>query len=157
MSFFLSIDPGVKSLGWAAWEGRELKACGLLRSPHKTLTAHAAYYSEELDRRYPFACARVCERMMARGKFSIVDAQDLIDLNLIAGRVGTGWLTPADWKGSVPRAIEQGRTKAALSAAELALLPKLKSPTSVGHDVWSAVGIGLSVLGRAHKKSSRQG
>lgn len=147
-AFLLSVDPGVVHLGWAAWRDGVLVDCGLSTAKAKVLGIRVMEHRLHLDHYYP--CRVVCERMVTRGKFSIIDAQDLIDVNLVAGCLGTHFFTPSEWKGNVPRDVEQRRTKAALSAEELALLEAIK-PKSKAHNVWSAVGIGLSDLGRAHR------
>ncbi len=145
---FLSIDPGLRHTGWALWEGDRLVSCGLSRVEQKMtfserVWAHVANVpmSGKFEQRY-------CERMQARYGNARGDVQDLIDLNLLAGALGNEWVTVREWKGSMPRAVEQLRTWKALGDAERDRLPTLKTPNSVGHDVWSSVGIGLYVLGR---------
>lgn len=86
-----------------------------------------------------------------------IDVNDLLHVNLIAGALGNMYWEPSDWKGGVKRPMEQSRTWLALSPQERKLLPKTlteikKHPYSLDHNVFSAVGIGLSVLGRAHMK-----
>ena len=154
----LSIDPGSEVTGWALWENAVLYGCGVSKAPKgcTSLEARTRYHVQYMKlvlverdiENLPIL--RVCERMTARGKFSIVDAQDLIDLNLVAGALGECWVTPAEWKGSVPRAVEQDRTRNALNHNELKLLDPYNPKKGIGHNAWSAVGIGLSVLGRAH-------
>jgi hypothetical protein len=75
----------------------------------------------------------------------------LLELQLISGGLGTEWVTPREWKGSVSRETEQSRTAAKLSSRELALLAPFPKDTKKGHDVWSSVGIGLYVLRRKMK------
>lgn len=53
---------------------------------------------------------------------------------------------PVTWKGSLPDGILYRRILSALSAEELALIPKL--PAGLVHNVWDSIGIGLHVLGR---------
>ncbi len=142
---FLSIDPGLRHTGWALWEGDRLVSCGLSRARSMALTERVWEHRANI----PLASEqRCCERMQARYGNAKGDVQDLIDLNLLAGALGNEWITVREWKGSMPRAVEQRRTFQTLSEQEWALLPVLKTPNSVGHDVWSAVGIGLYVLGR---------
>ena len=158
MNNLISIDPGLVHLGWAQWRSGTLYRCGLSSIPRevKSLSERASRHHAAIqvvrdgERVY-------CERMMARGKFSSVDPQDLIDLNLVAGRLGTEFLTSDQWKGSVPRDVEQDRTQNALTADELKLLKPYDrtKKSGSGHNVWSAVGIGLSLLGRAHKGKIR--
>lgn len=150
MSSFKSVDPGVVDLGWARWNSGELVACGLSSAKSKSLSDRVAEHVCNVCKGENIRV--VCERMVTRGKFSIVDAQDLIDVNLVAGAVGTDWVTPSEWKGNVPHLVEQARTWYELRPCERELMPKLpKSGKGNASHVWSAVGIGLHVLGRAHR------
>lgn len=87
-----------------------------------------------------------------RGKKGVyIDPQDLINVSLVAGRLATRWVAPSVWKGSVPRDVEQDHTRSALTPEELALVEAVL-PESLRKEAYSAVGIGLSILKRAHQK-----
>ncbi len=147
MAFF-TVDPGLAKVGWARWDDGQcrLADCGLSKSSSKDFRTRIADHLSNIG--IVSSDRVVCERMQARYGNAKGDVQDLIDLNLLAGALGNEWITVREWKGSMPRKIKQNRTCKTLTVAERALLPNLKTPNSVGHDVWSAVGIGLYVLGR---------
>ena len=147
---FLSIDPGLTCTGVAAWRGGKLVAVELIRSeknaPLNTRIKETKLALKRLDFGVCLdADFRYCERMQYRYGNNKGDPQLLLDLNLLAGALGTHWITPNEWKGSLPREIEQHRTRALLEPEELALLEAVK-PASLAHNAWSAVGIGLHVL-----------
>ena len=153
MSCLLAIDPGLSTLGWAFFEGGELKDCGLSRTVAKDLYSRIEHHRASI-RRYSDLGPVVVERMAWRGKHNKGNPQDLMDLSLLAGALGTHWLLPGEWKGSVPRDVEQQRSEAALNDYERSLLGAVR-PASEAHNAWSAVGIGLSALGRAHSGKAR--
>ncbi len=149
---FLSIDPGLSCTGVAAWRGGKLVAVTLIRSeknaPLNTRIREIRDAVQKLLYDFPMGKAEIyCERMQFRHGNNKGDPQILIDLNLLAGAIGTHWLTPNEWKGTLPREIEQHRTRALLDPEELQLLQQVK-PASLAHNAWSAVGIGLHVLRR---------
>lgn len=97
----------------------------------------------------------VAVEVMTHRKGKKLDPNDLLRINVIAGSLGTSFYEPSDWKGGVKRPMEQSRTWAALWPFEQKLLPKTlveikKHPYSLDHNVFSAVGLGLSVLERSH-------
>lgn len=160
----LTIDPGIKTLGWAVFEDSDLLFTGVSRAREKRIDSAALAHLESLLAftcvgGYPYAV--VLERMTYRQKARSVPPQDLMDVNLVGGIVAAGckgadgvlWtVTPAEWKGSVPRDVEQARSAHVLSKAEARVLAAVK-PVHLAHNAWSAVGIGLAYLGRAHKKN----
>ena len=147
VSSLLSIDPGLKSVGWAYWGGRELVCCGLSRTKETDVSkqAHAHWRNIEM---YQDAERRVSEMMVWRGKNAKSSPADLLKLNIIAGRLASEWLAPSTWKGWVEKKIHQPRILAKLSAEERAVLAGCKCPPSLLHNVIDAVGIGLYCLGR---------
>ncbi len=153
---FLSIDPGLACTGVAFWKESKLVAVTLIRTeanrPLNTRIRDVATALQAFEQGvHPVGgLIRYCERMQFRHGNNKGDPQILIDLNLLAGALGgpqAHWLTPNEWKGSLPRDIEQHRTRALLEPEELALLEQVK-PASLAHNAWSAVGIGLHVLRR---------
>ena len=147
MSSLLSIDPGLKSVGWAYWEGRELKRCGLSRTKETDVSKQARAHWRNIEI-YHDAERRVSEMMVWRGKQAKSSPADLLKLNIIAGHLATEWLAPSEWKNYVPKAVHQPRILAKLSAEERAVLAGCKCPPSLLHNVIDAVGIGLYCLGR---------
>lgn len=168
MSFLLSIDPGTRCIGWAYWGEGKLISCGRSTAPKKLKDYRdmLEYHRAQMKPLTPLpgsgdvACEVMVHRYGGGGKGKKrkkVDPNDLIRVNLIAGALGTSFFEPSDWKGGISREMEQARTWLELSASEKKLLPKTlaeirKHPFSLDHNVFSAVGIGLSVLGRAHLK-----
>lgn len=159
---FASVDPGLAKVGgsgWALWHELCLVDVGVLRNQKEWLTVPQRVAGQKAMLLSEVGCIGievVCESMVQRygrgaGK---VPPQDLIDLNLLAGHLGDVWVTPGQWKGSVPRDVEQARSKLALDADELTIVEEAcaKLPKGVHKEVWSAVGIGLSVAGRAHRR-----
>lgn len=145
MSGFLTVDPGKKYLGWAWWECGELWACGLSKAKGRYARDCVLEHLENLAHYLP--CRVVAEEMQWDGRSHGKGAQ-LLELQLISGRLGTEWVTPREWKGTVSRETEQNRTAAKLTNRELQLLAPFKRDSTTGHNVWSAVGIGCHVLKR---------
>lgn len=155
---FIAIDPGLAATGGSGWafflHGR-LSTCGVIRNPKGTtvferIRFQRAYAEQNLGG------ARVCEFMTKRygPAAAKMDVQDLIDLNALAGALGTYFVTPGDWKGGVPREVEQSRSWLALDEAERAVITEAFKgvPKSTHKEILSAAGIGLSVAGRCHRK-----
>ncbi len=148
-------DPGKRVLGWAEWHDKELVLCGL-SAPAGARDAGdlAALHKVHLQDQNVWHAVRVFERMVPRGAMVRKNAGDLLDVQLVAGHLGTCWMTPQQWKGDCSREIEQNRTELVLNEAERKILlrvaPRGKNGKvrGEGHNVWSAVGIGLAHLGR---------
>jgi hypothetical protein len=148
---FLAIDPGVRVLGWALFSYGDLHKCGLSEVDHEDPAITAPLHKERLVSKTGWPDRRVCERMVVRGGRSPVPPSDLLNVQLVAGHLGTHWLTPAQWKGSVSRQTEQNRTKSKLTAWELKLVREVTSQLreeGLAHNMLSAIGIGIKVLDR---------
>jgi hypothetical protein len=145
MSYLLAIDPGGACLGWALFEDGVLIEVGLSRTKEQLTGARARHHALILPK------ARggrvVSEMMRYRGSRSGIPPQDLVELNLIAGHVGSEWVYPDEWKGRVPKEIHQPRILKALTPEELYLVEGVRPPT-LRHNAIDAVGIGLYCLGR---------
>ncbi len=78
-------------------------------------------------------------------------AAQLADFNCIAGQLA-GWhgelVTPAQWKGAVPKEVHQPRILAALTAAEQGVLDAAKVAPTLKNNVVDAIGLGLWAVGR---------
>lgn len=156
---FYTIDPGLRASGLARWVDGELESVRLIRVPTKTVDlngriAEQAHLIADEVASFPV----VSERMVhipRRGRAlrvkGYVDPNDLINLSLLSGRLGHYYVLASEWKGAVPREVEQDRSRLALKPCELALVERVL-PASLRKEAWSAVGIGLSILGRAHSK-----
>lgn len=159
-AIFISVDPGLAKVGgsgWARWEHLRLVATGVVRNRKEWRTVPQRVNGQFNEFAYlageaPVVCESMVMRFAAGSK--TVGIQDLIDLNLLAGRLGDVWLTPTEWKGGVAREMEQARTRHALDLAETAVLEAALAATTKGtrKEILSAVGIGLSVCKRCHKK-----
>lgn len=153
----LAIDPGVHHHGLALFKEQRLIHCGLVRGPagpptrrHVPLAVAAGGLAgrtaEWLD---GWGARVVAELPQDRGQDRVPPA-DLIALSVVLGwtlgaLAGQATLiSPADWKGSTPKAKHQPRIIAALSAEEAALIPS----GALAHNVIDAIGIGLWAVGR---------
>lgn len=148
------VDPGGACLGWAEFVDGRLDRCGLSRTKMKDVGMRAAAHRAALVALGAYSGDVKCECMRFRPrkgkKGAYIPPQDLIELNLIAGHVGTRWLEPTDWKGMVPKKIHQPKILEALSKEELALVEAVMPP-SLRHNVIDAIGIGLHDVGRLDK------
>lgn len=167
MGRLVSIDPGYSkrnALGWGAFdrESRKLIAAGITR-PLGTIQETAAKFYDEIRHRLgpltPLNDEAVIEVPRTFGKFSQVDADDLIKLSLLAGhasgilRVGVWHISPGEWKGQVPPDVMVKRIQSTLTSAERRLAEdafRRDAPraTSIWHNGWDAIGIGLHKLER---------
>lgn len=158
---FYTLDPGLQASGLARWERGRLVHVQLLRAPakmkglverivHQSQALQEALGTFDLLGQVPIVGERMKHRGRVRGKRP-VPPDDLINLSLLSGALCDYWVLPSEWKGTVPRDVEQSRSRAVLAAHELALVEAVL-PASLRKEAWSAVGIGLSVLGRAHSK-----
>ena len=144
----LAIDPGGACLGWAFFDsGGVLTACGLSRTKEKTIDGRVLDHRTVLAKMAVVVDRIVCERMTWRGRQTKSGPQDLMDLNVIAGAMGTEWVTPAEWKGHVPKDIHQPRILKALTPEERKIVMAV-GPPSLRHNAIDAVGIGLYALKR---------
>ncbi len=162
----LAIDPGADS-GWSLFLGSTCVACGLgdpRTSPRHRLSDITDVVIER-PRIYPH---------------DKPDPNDILTLAIRAGEWGgvyrshanVRYVTPSEWKGSVPKAIHHARLVTKLSSDETALIqtvfrsgyrslkvrkimdrleaPPVPLPMPKGkqHNVLDAVGIGLFAVGR---------
>lgn len=162
--FFVAVDPGLAKVGgsgWAYFQRRVLVAAGVLRN-HRTwvelgtrVRGQDALLEAVLLTCHPNTLV-VSEWMTQRyGSWAKkIPPQDLIDLNALTGKLGDYYVTPTQWKMAIPREVEISRTRCALTPAETKVMDEAceKLPKSIHKEVSSAVGIGLSVSGRAHRK-----
>lgn len=143
----VAIDPGVKNLAWAEYHGGRLSECGLSRAESAELHAAALVNMAGPD-------VLVLEQMVPR---DIPNAADLIAVSHTGAYVA-GVLRPRElryptaqqWKGSVPKRIHHARIAQILSPAERAVVAwvAVRVPSSLLHNVWDAVGLGLWGLDR---------
>ena len=154
----LAVDPGKHALGWSAWSGGDLVACGLARAEGRDLGALAAALVEQVP---CGADVAVVERMvhgytsMAAIKDKV--AKDLLDLQAIGGYVAGAsgarkvvWASAHEWKGETPKTVTAKRVDKALRPEELATMrAALKTiPKALRHNLVDGVAIGLWYLRR---------
>ncbi len=164
-AFFVAIDPGLAKTGgsgWAYFGSGALLDAGVLRNAKAWASLGARIRGQEtllhevLSKRCDVNTLVVAEWMVQiyHGKGRSVPPQDLINLNALTGKLGDYYVTPTEWKGKVARDLEQSRTRCTLSPVERNIVDAScgNLPKSVHKEVLSAVGIGLSVARRAHKK-----
>lgn len=131
---FVSIDPGVRLCGLAAWIDGKLH--------YARLDSCIAYWSSD------WALAIEKPQVYVQSKLK-GDPNDLIDLAIAVGKISTRFsevvmYRPAQWKGQVPKDIMTERIKLKLSNRELDLVDL--PAKSLQHNVWDAIGIGLHHL-----------
>lgn len=139
---WISVDPGTRAHGIAQWRGARLVRAGLICSSAVTLAERAAGLAAGVAD-HPL----VCEIPQDRGQDRVPPA-DLIALGVCVGALlpGREWarlVTPAGWKGTVPKRQHQESILAILSQGELAALGGERD-----HNVLDGIGIGLWALGR---------
>lgn len=165
-----AIDPGKKQLAWAHFELNVFQSAGLSRFPLKALTwdTGIADYAFYHGTQVPPADMVVVEGMyhyppgpenkLSR-KAQIAVANDLLQLQaigcLVAGNVGKRWdvRTASEWKGQVDKDVTKRRAGRELDLLELtrAQACLAKVPPSLQHNVWDAIALGLTYLGRVKK------
>lgn len=163
---FYAVDPGLAAKGgsgWAFFQDNELAAVGLLRNRPEwkmmgqRVRGQVALFREAKVRLYESGLfLSVLAPVVAESMVQIyrVPAQDLIDLQTVSGALGSYFVRPGQWKGAVPRDVEISRTMAVLFEEEKEVLAAAASsvPKSLHKELTSAIGIGLSVARRAHRK-----
>jgi hypothetical protein len=145
MKFYF--DPGGPCAGWAQFEGTNLFAAGLSRTKEKTTKARAKVHQAYLESLGAYEFRVLSESMAFRQGRNKGNPQDLMDVNLIAGHVGTDWVLPHEWKGMTPKEIHQPKILACLTPEERAIVDAIKPP-SLRHNAIDAIGIGLWDVGR---------
>lgn len=149
----LAIDPGVKSLGWAAFAAGSLIRCGLHQADDvvdmiRLLQGRWSGMKPELA---VIEVPQVYQQRRWKG-----DPNDLIDVALVAGAVAGAlasanevrFVRPREWKGQRPKEICNGLTMRTLTEGEREQVETDETPRSKRHNVIDAVGLGLYAIGR---------
>jgi len=161
----VSIDPGTRNLGWAAFVGPDLVACGCSRTKERDVDAQA----QDHVRQVRAGCGRihtvqvVVERMVHHSGRGASVPNDLLDVQyvgaVVAGAIGRYALSyrASDWKGTIPKAVHHPRIRAALTDAEEAIVAAaLDSTPKTNHkEILDAIGIGLYHVKRTRKGGAR--
>jgi hypothetical protein len=170
----LAIDPGIRGTGAALFDGQELVAADyVVGSPTgngadawleilRTTHDFVKQYCYDRDTRVTetvVECPQVYTASHSKG-----DPNDLIPLAAIDGAVcGAYWALhrskatsylPAQWKGQTPKAVHHNRIKALLTEQEKArcVFPR---ETSLHHNVWDAVALGMFHVGRTKRGGAK--
>lgn len=144
----LAIDPGVKHLGVAVFDGGALVCAGLIKTEDKKALSEILFtygYPDSVVVELP----QVYQRSKSKG-----DPNDLIAVAVVVGALQerlrrVELVKPRTWKGTVKKEVMLKRIVSKLTAEETALLPKLSK--SLVHNVIDAIGIGLFAVGRLKK------
>jgi hypothetical protein len=155
----LTIDPGLRTLGWALWTGDRLEAAGLVRrdtggrGPEQWAAMARGLYTSITPYRVLRPVTLVCEipQVYRRGK---CNPADLIELAGVVGAcvgqlnvLSCEGVLPAAWKGQVPKRIHQKRILGRLGPEEAKVVTSIM-PEGLRHNAIDAVGIGLWKLQR---------
>lgn len=156
---FVSLDPGKHAVGYAIFIDRELKACGLAKQAGD-VKYHwmAEEYTDEptvcRNRSWPERIVMEIPQIYDRRRWK-GNPNDLLPIiahgALIAGTLHPIYfetVTPEDWKGQVPKEIQNERDRRALTPTELDVLTSAPVAASKLHNVIDAVGVGLWALKR---------
>lgn len=129
----LAIDPGLRELGAAEFEGDALHRIGVLVNPNRRgrdVPAWAAM-GDLVKSRFPSTDELVIEMMVVRAGRRDVDPDDLMQLVGIAGvlvglyaPIPARVVRPEDWKGRVKKRIHHQRIVGALNPNERRLIER---------------------------------
>ncbi len=156
----IAIDPGLRGVGIAAFEGKELMRAGYVKNSEQKLRGPQAWYSMAHEVRYwvwPSFGLIPCDTLVLEGQQIYLGAKinpaHLIEIAGVAGAVAyaidakkrVSYL-PRIWKGQVPKDVHNQRTLAKLSEKEQAVIEY--PATSLRHNVYDAIGLGMYHLRR---------
>lgn len=162
MTRTLCVDPGLRGVGVAVFEGKMLARAAYLENPAKSGRGYKVAY-EMARALYDWLDGETCPVAVVEFPriypgHAKIDNNDLIDIATVGAAIAS-WceaheivsVFPADWKGTVKKEVMTSRIKAELSAVEAGKVDK-SCRRSLLHNVYDAVGIGLWRFGRLHKK-----
>ena len=150
----VSVDTGSKAAGVACFKNNQLHLAFLARGETWQETTQAI--TTTLADRMSTPTTLVLEKMQIYAPSKQKGRQkDLLTLTLMAGALiaSIGFdvehelVTPAAWKGQLPKEVLTERVKKCLSEKEHARV-ELSKALSLNHNLWDGVGIGLWHLGR---------
>ena len=145
----LAVDASTRATGWATYAGQELTACNLIRAKN------VLDMIEAVRNRLPHGLPGVLELpQVYRQRQQKGDPNDLIGVAAVAGACAMictppiRLVLPREWKGTVPKHIDNARTLRTLTRAELRIVEACECPDHLMDNVLDAVGLGLWHLGR---------
>lgn len=160
----LCIDPGVKAVGAALFDERELVAAFCSRSKTTRELEEYVRFHQEMLKDYLFRADQVVvERMVYRPNDVRSRPNSLLDVQLIGGALAGAsrglvvTLKPSEWKSALPKKVHHSRLIKTLSEKEHLILEHcLQDTPSANHkEVLDAVGIGLFFSKRTRKDGTR--
>lgn len=154
----ISVDPGLRACGVAAFADQRLLWAGYVKNPDEARWRSMVH---AVDRAVSERClaspsdlAIEIPQIYVQSRWK-GDQNDIVMLAglvgafvyFFGGRGGSKIYRPAEWKGQVTKEITELRVKKRLFTEELAkvVLPPAKS---LMHNVWDAIGLGLHHLDR---------
>ena len=167
-NYLITIDPGLRGLGLAVFEKQTLvKACYVKNEAEgRGYAAHVELAKGTQSNLRWAACGELyrsnllVEMPRVYPVMPKTDLNDLLDLSGVGGAVAAKLSSsygcavehvfPSDWKGQLEKQAMVARIKGKLSEAERAVVEPAAS--SLMHNVYDAIGIGLWKLGRLNKK-----
>lgn len=165
MTRTLCVDPGLRGVGVAVFEGKTLWRAAYLENPIRSGRGYrvASAMAFEVHRWLDISALTVPDKAVIEFPriypgHAKIDNNDLLDIATVGAAIAT-WceadeivsVFPADWKGTVKKEVMTARIKGALSPAEAHRIDK-NCQRRLLHNVYDAVGIGLWRFGRLHKK-----
>lgn len=151
----LTVDPGLRACGCAAWDlNGELLRAAYVVGEEEGLAANAVEVMAGAIERWASAIAGVDQLVIERpqtyrGRASRGDTNDILDVSIVVGAVhvhlgtSTRYVTPAEWKGNLPKRVTEARAKEKLSLDEKINIRLPGRNKKLASNVWDAIGIGL--------------
>jgi hypothetical protein len=158
----LSVDPSLKSCGWALWNDETLTRVGIISGGKGEWWERAQHVATELrklvltwDNNKADVVAEFTEFHGAANKMMGWKTGDLQKLTFlsgcIAGRMYPRKFTPvttSGWKGQLPKDVAARRVEKILGKKAVVAVGLPPITRKQGMDAWDAVGIGLWYQGR---------
>lgn len=158
--FTLAIDPGLKCLGWALFQGKTLTVCGVSRSKNN-LDLGACIKDHQdamIDAPHRWMLQRA-EAVIERPQIYPTaqqkgDQNDLVAIAMVACATVGGlcdsvrFAFPREWKGQMPKDVSHRLIDKRLSEAEKEVRDTLPKAKTILHNGLDAIGIGLWAVGR---------
>lgn len=171
----LAIDPGLRHCGCAVFYGNTLISAMLVRNPEKSERGPLAWMAAALSVEKALADIglnlsggdevvlegqQVYQTSRLGGKMG-ADTNDLLELSGVCGALAMAYaglgvvdfrrVMPAEWKGTTDKTICQLRVSKRLSDSEAMAISwpgKAGKDSSLAHNVYDAIAIGLWAVGR---------
>lgn len=165
----LAIDPGLRHCGYAVFNGGQLVAAGLVRNSNKSDRGPAAWLDmaaavrvtaqslPQMVGQLVLEGQQIYQVSKLAGKMG-ADANDLLELSGVCGALAASFdavevrrVMPSEWKGTTDKTICQLRVSKRLSDSEAMAIcwpGKTGKDSSLAHNVYDAIAIGLWAVGR---------